>query len=98
MKNVIIVGSGAVAAELTSYMEDHNKHVELNEQFNIAGYLDSDENKTKYWEKYKFKKPIIADVHSYKIKDDDHFIIGIADLNFRSKMIDILNQKKAKII
>jgi UDP-3-O-[3-hydroxymyristoyl] glucosamine N-acyltransferase len=79
-------------------MEDHNKLAKLNEQFNILGYLDSEENKTKYWEKYKFKKPIISDVESYKIRDDDHFIIGIADLNFRSRMIDILNRKNAKII
>jgi acetyltransferase-like isoleucine patch superfamily enzyme len=98
MKNVIIVGTGGVAAELTSYIENYNKEMGEDHEINILGYLDSEENKAKYWTKYKYKKPIISDVYSYKINKDDYFIIGIADIDFRSKMMSILKQKSAKII
>jgi acetyltransferase-like isoleucine patch superfamily enzyme len=98
MINVIIVGSGAVAAEITSYIEDQNRHIEENKQLNILGYLDFEENKVKYWARYKLKMPVIADVYSYKVNKDDHFIIGIADILFREKMIETPNLKGAKII
>jgi len=96
--NTIIVGSGAVAAELTSYIEDHNNFVSEEKRFNLLGYLDSKENIETYWMKYKLKKPVLGDVHSYHINDGDHFIIGVADIIFRTKMIEILNEKRASII
>lgn len=95
--NVIIIGSGAVAAELTSYIEDQNKHVAAEKQINLKGYLDSKENIEKYWTKYKFKKPVLADIHSYDIQENDYFIIGISDISFRSKLIKVLENKNAKI-
>lgn len=98
MKNVIIVGSGAVAAELTSYIEDNNKHVGEAEQLNILGYLDSEENIPKYWARYKFKKKVIADLKDYQPKPGDHFIVGISHLEFRTGMIKMLEQKDANII
>lgn len=95
--NVIIVGTGAVAAELTSYIEDQNRHG-AGEPLTLLGYLDSEENIEKYWAKYKLEKPVLADVQSYEIKEDDHFIIGISNLGFRMQMIDALKAKGANII
>jgi len=94
--NVILVGSGAVAAELTSYIEDRNNYG--GEQTNILGYLESQENIDKYWAKYHLKKPVLGDVHSYQIKEGDKFIVAIADVAFRKKMINILQNKNAQII
>ncbi len=65
---------------------------------NILGYLDFEENISRYWSKYKFEKSVIGDVHSYKIKNDDHFIVAISDIVFREKMLDILVSRAAKII
>jgi|SRR5450755_75713 len=98
MKNVIIVGSGAVAAELTSYIEDDNIHSEKKNYLNILGYLDFKENINKYWRKYKFKQPVISDIYTYHPQVDDHFIIGISDIDFRTKMIRALLEKKASIV
>lgn len=95
--NVILVGSGAVAAELTSYIEDRNKNSE-NHQMNILGYLEFEENIEKYWSKYKLKKPVLSDIYSYEIKEDDHFIVAIADLGFRKKMINILKSRSGRTI
>src|SRR5450432_2669180 len=98
MKNIVIVGSGAVAAELTSYIEDNNIYSAVNDKMNIIGYLDTEENTIKYWSRYKFKHPVLSDVDQYVIQENDHFIIGIANIEFRKKMIEILYSKRAKII
>ncbi len=98
MINVIIVGSGAVAAELTSYIEDQNKNVLQEKQLNLLGYLDAEENIEKYWSKYKLNKPVLSDIYSYEFHEDDHFIIGISNISFRKKMIDVIESKKGKII
>jgi acetyltransferase-like isoleucine patch superfamily enzyme len=95
--NVIIVGSGAVAAELTSYIEDHNSHVDVNNRMNILGYLDFEENISKYWSRYKLEKPVLGDVHSYNIERDDHFIVAISDIAFREKILNILESRLARI-
>lgn len=97
MKNVIIIGSGAVAAELTSYINDHNNYVQEDKKLKLLGYLDTEENIAKYWAKYKLKQPVLDDIYSYEIKDDDHFIIGISDIDFRNKMVTVLKNKKARI-
>ncbi len=95
--NVILVGSGAVAAELTSYIEDHNKNSAW-EGLNVLGYLEFDENIEQYWAKYKLKMPVLSNVYDYTIQEDDHFIIAIANADFRKKMIGFLKSKNARII
>lgn len=98
MKKVIIVGSGAVAAEITSFIGDHNKNIAPKDKLYIEGYLDFDENIEKYWRRYGLKKPVISDIYSYKIRtDEDNFIIAVADIPFRLKMIEYLISAKASI-
>lgn len=98
MKKVILIGSGAVAAEITSFIEDNNQHVVTKEMLDIAGYLDFDNNINQFWQKYHLKKPVISDIYSYDIQTEDNFIISIADLPFRFKMIEYLISKNASII
>ncbi len=43
-------------------------------------------------------KPVIADINSYSIQENDHFIIAIADINFKRKVLDILRAKGASIM
>jgi hypothetical protein len=90
MKKIILIGSGAVAAEITSLIEDHNKHVENDQMFYVEGYLDFEENIEKYWRKYGLVKPVITDICSYEIQEGDNFVIAVADLPFRLKMIELL--------
>lgn len=97
MKNIVIAGSGAVASELTSYIEDHNLHVSEIERINIRGYIDYEYNIEKYWKKYKYNAPIIADINSYIPMPHEEVIIGVSDINFRNFLIDELKKKKVKI-
>jgi len=98
MRNLIIVGSGAVAAELTAYIEDSNKYLADSEKWAITGYLDAEENISKYWAKYKHDKPVLSDVYSYAITGNESFIVGISNISFRRKMTDVLIEKGADII
>jgi len=98
MKNIVILGTGAAAAELTSYIEDHNLTVTIDDKkINIRGYIDYDYNIEKYWRKYKLKLPVLCDIDSYAATSDEEVLIGISDINFRNKMIEILLNKNIKI-
>jgi acetyltransferase-like isoleucine patch superfamily enzyme len=97
MKNIIIIGTGAVAAELTSYIEDNNTKVEFNHKINILGYIEYDYNISKYWAKYKMKAPVLCDINSYIPSINEEVLIGISDIQFRNQIIDRLIKKKARI-
>lgn len=97
MKDVIILGTGGLADQLTFYIEDSNSKVEDDLKINILGYIDYDYNIEKYWKKYNFKKPVLYDIESYIPKANEAVLIGIADVDFRSKMIDMLIEKNATI-
>jgi len=97
MRDVIIIGTGAVAAELTSYIEDDNKKVESINRVVLKGYIDYDYNIDSYWKNYNLKGPVINDIDSYVPKENEEVIIGISDISFRNQMIELLIQKNAKI-
>lgn len=91
-KNIIIAATGSVAAEITSYIEDST----ISSTVNIKGYLEYDYNIEKYYSKFDYKKPILGDLESYSPQDNDYFLIGVANIDFRKKVISILKSKNAK--
>ena len=96
MKQLVIVGSGALAAEITSFIEDENYTTDP--ELEIKGYIDFDYNKDRYWKHYDYSKPILGDIYSYNPAEDDYFTVCIGDLKFRMEMINILRQKQANFI
>jgi hypothetical protein len=96
MKNILIIGTGAVAAELTSYIEDTSIGSEQN--LFIKGYIDYEENIKKYWEKYDLQKPVLGDIETYSIVENDYFVVGISDMKFRKKMINKIKLCGGKFI
>lgn len=97
LKEVVIIGSGAVAAELTSAIDDNNEHVDGSERINIIGYLDSQSSVDLYWRKYKFQKKVISDVESFDFSQDVYVIIGLANVKYK-KMLILNLIDKAKFI
>ena len=94
---MIILGSGAVAAELTFYIEDNNSKVEDKNKINIKGYIEYDYNLEKFYNKYNFNAPVLGDIDSYIPSPDEEVLIAVSEIEFRKKMIDALLVKKAKI-
>jgi sugar O-acyltransferase (sialic acid O-acetyltransferase NeuD family) len=98
MRNIVIIGTGAVAAELTSYIEDHNKDNSNDTKINILGYIDYDYNIDKYWKKYNLKAPVLCDIDSYIPSEKEEVLIGISDIKFRNGIIEKLIDKKAQFM
>jgi UDP-3-O-[3-hydroxymyristoyl] glucosamine N-acyltransferase len=90
MKKIIIVGTGAVAAELTSYIADHNNHVVADEQISLIGYIDYAYNIEKYYKKYELTLPVLGDIDTYTIPNDTEVLIGVSDIHFKAEVIEKL--------
>ena len=73
MKNIIIVGTGAIASELTMYIKDI-KDIQL------KGYLEYDYNVNKYYNSYHYEMPVLGDVDTYIPIANDFFLIGVSDV------------------
>lgn len=97
MRNVIILGSGGLASELTFYIEDNNSKSKPNEKINILGYIDYADVAGKFSKKYNYDAPIISDIDGYIPSDNEEVLIGIGNIAVRKKMITLLLNKKAKI-
>jgi acetyltransferase-like isoleucine patch superfamily enzyme len=95
MKNIIIVGTGAVAAELTSFIDDHNSKINPENKINLLGYIDYEYNIEKYWAKYRLKAPVLCDIETYSPSSNEEILIGVSDIRFRNDMIEKLRKKKA---
>lgn len=89
MKNLIIIGTGAVASELTMYLEDIKG-------INLKGYLEYDYNLEKYYKSYHYEQPVIGNLDTYIPSEDDYFLIGVSNNEFRKKIISTMQSKGAK--
>ena len=89
MKQVIIIGTGAVAAELTMYLRDIPNVV-------LKGYLEYDYNLEKYYNTYHYEMPVLGDIDSYEPQGNDYFLIGVSNVGFRQKVIATLKARGAK--
>jgi acetyltransferase-like isoleucine patch superfamily enzyme len=97
MRNVIIVGSGGCAAEVTFYIEDYNTNAKDKEEINILGYIDYKQSTKDYYDKYGFKAPLLCDISSYVPKPNEELLIAIMDVSARKKEIEKLEAKNALI-
>lgn len=93
MKNLIIIGTGAAASELTSFIDEQNTKIKFGHKVNLLGYIDYEYNIEKYWANYKLKAPVLCDIDSYMPSANEEVLISISDIPFRNKMIDKLLKK-----
>lgn len=97
MINIIIIGSGAVAAEVCTYIIDINKIA--SKKLIIKGFIDdSYDNFKKNAIKYKFSHPYLGSSESYKFNEDDMFIFGFADIESRLHFLKKDISKKISFI
>ena len=97
MRNVIILGTGGCAAEVTFYIKDHNSKVPEGERINILGHIDYAYNVENHYDKYNFKAPILCDIDEYEPKPEEEVLIAVMNIEFKQKMIKALLAKNAKI-
>ncbi len=97
MRNVIILGTGGCASEVTFYINDHNTKSGIEEQINILGYLDYESHLKEHYNKYNFKSPVLGDVDSYIPQPNEEILIAVSNIQFRKKVIQKLLDKNSKI-
>lgn len=92
MKKVIIIGSGGHAAELRDYINHHNA-ARPNEKMKVLGFID--DNKSGY-DHYEFDEPYLGKIEGHRIMVDAHYLMGIANLDYRAPIIEEFLEKGAQ--
>ena len=97
MRNVIILGTGGCASEVTFYIEDNNLKASEEEKINILGYIEYADHVKDNYDRYNFKAPVLCDIDSYEPKPGEEVLIAVMNIGFRQQMIKALLDKNAKI-
>ncbi len=89
MKQIVIVGAGALASDLYTYIIQF----EVSENLTIKGVIVDNEN--------DYKKSIITEkylgtLNNYVIEDDDLLLIAIGENPGRAKIIDFFKEQGAR--
>ena len=95
MKNLIIVGTGAVAAENTCYVTTAEYKIE-GEGITLKGYIGDGDDLVKNHTHYGFSAPILGGVLDYEVCEDDRFIIAINNPQIRHRIAEELRSRGAK--
>lgn len=96
MVEVVIIGTGGLASDITTCFDGVT--LKTGELIEIKGFIDYDYNVEKFWMRYNYKKPVLADIDNYIISGNEYFVVGIADIKFRKKVIEIINGRGGKFI
>jgi len=92
MDRIIIVGSGGHAAELRDYI-NHNNNARPADRIEVIGYIDDDEST---YEHYGFSEPYLGGIKDHKVQEDAKYLMGIANLEYRKKIIETLVSEGAR--
>ena len=84
MQEIIIVGAGGHAAEVSEYILYSNKDLNRN-SFKIIGFLDDNPDS---YTKYRHPAPLMGDIKGHLIRHDIHYVIGIANLAYRKGIVE----------
>lgn len=95
MKNLIFVGTGAVAAENTCYTSTAEYKIE-GDDIVLKGYIGDGDDLVKNHSHYGFTAPILGGVKDYQIEPDDRFVIAINNPSTRHRIADELKSRGAK--
>jgi sugar O-acyltransferase (sialic acid O-acetyltransferase NeuD family) len=84
MNKIIIIGTGGHSAELEDYFQyARNKNASFDSE--IHGFID--DNPLSYAH-YNFTAPFLGDIRTHVIQQDVHYIMGIANLQYRRPIIE----------
>jgi len=96
MTEIVIVGSGGLAAEITACFDKIS--TEKHDDIKIIGYVDYSSAISKHWKRYNFDSPVLNDIENYKVAGKEYFVIGMSDIKVRNYMINKINEKEGNFI
>ena len=83
-QNILIIGAGGHAAELRDYIRHYNQATGQ-ATLTVIGFIDDD---PKPYHHYGFEEPFLGDIKSHEVRQDCHYIMGIANLKYRKAIIE----------
>lgn len=92
IKEIIIVGAGGHAAELVDYIRVWNQLQK--ELIEIKGLID--DNRGNYLH-YNFSAPFLGSIVDHVVDENCYYLMGIANIEFRKKIVLDLLEKGAKL-
>lgn len=96
MKDIIIFGTGAVAAEITSQLEDSDFGEKAG--IRIKGYVASDDAGLVHWKEYKYSSPYLGNFFDYKIEEDDYFVLALGNYRVKRKIVAEIKTRGGKFV
>ena len=96
IKNIVIFGTGAVAAEITSQLEDSSWGEEAG--IKIKGYVASDAAGLQHWKEYKYQSPYLGDFLNYEIKEEDYFVLALGNYKVKRQVVCERKRRGGKFI
>lgn len=95
-KKIIFFGTGAVAAEITSQLEDSDWGEKAG--IEIKGYVASDDAGFVHWKEYKYRSPYLGNLSDYNIEDNDYFVLALGNYQVKRRIVDEIKAKGGKFI
>ena len=93
-QKIIIVGAGGHAAEIDEYIQYSQKKTGI-QKLKVTGFIDDNPDTYK---KYQLSAPFLGDILHHEVQVDCNYIIGIANLAYRRKIVQALQVKGTKFI
>src|SRR5690606_3014335 len=94
MKDVIIVGGGAHAAEIVEYIEYINNNSNA-ETFRVVGLID---NVKTHYDHYDYSYDYLGTIDDHQIVPEVYYVMGIGSLTIRTKVFQDFKLKNARFI
>lgn len=94
MKKIILIGAGGHAAELRDYIDHYNEICSEMDRMNVVGFLDDDET---IYRHYEFVEPYLGAIQNHEIQEDVLYLLAIANLKYRRKIAEKLQNLGAII-
>lgn len=94
MKKIIIIGAGGHAAELVEYVK-YSNIVGKHHLFEIIGLLDDNEDNYNH---YKYREKYLGKISEHNVQNEYEYLIGVANLEYRRKIVEKFIEKGAKFI
>ena len=91
-KEIIIVGSGGHAAELIDYIRIWNQ--QKDEKIEVKGLIDDNHGNYVH---YNFSAPFLGSIEGHVVDTTCFYLMGIANIEFRKKIVLELMEKGAKL-
>lgn len=94
MKHLIVIGIGGFPRELY----DHSKgSIGFGTEWDFKGFLDGDK-KAPDWEYERLPMPLLGDIFSYEIEEDDVFIVAVGAPHIKKRLVEIIEKRGGKFI